>query len=1013
LKRFLVYFSLYILLFINSAFALNFPSSEWSLASYEGAYATYNDGFISVISGGSDYWHVQLTRRNIELQMDKTYEVKFFLQGAGVRRNVEVRIGRDGFPYDAFAEFGEIIATVNGQMVTKTFKMQSGNVNNARFEFNLGKYSSSVFLSNISLNCLDCNTENQGGGSVEFPPEITSIDQDYVVIADTVDFRDNSMGLGNIFGSKLELGANSKIYGDVEVSGDCFLRERANINGNLFYAVPCREQNNVTAKTKNIASVLKPVVNIPNVSVGIIPVSVKLDESITLPPGKYGLFYANSRSKVRLSSGAYHFQSFYTEPDVEISIDLSSGPVSIGILNNVRFGDRNIFSIIGGNPSEISWNVVGNAVDLGTDGLYFGKINAPSAFVRIPSRTHLVGSVYARKFVMEPQSTVSQELRANEISHSEEHFGPFFNPGIFRYRSVLPLSITDLEMFVYADDAQVKVNGSSSKMVELVSSNTAVTVSLKRNQISGFPTEAFSANYVFNFEKNANYRIYWNPQTKCKQGCDGYTAETAIGDYATVLETANKTGREINMVGSVWNVTNNYKDGIVPWKVGFELVGNKSNLWDLTSENDLPLIDLGNTAHIKIEGRSPRSLTGLRIFNGYNVDNGGAINASNQKISLKNVLISSSKSNGNGGALFSTDTLNLENTRFSSNTAVGNAGAVMANGETKMLNVLFLNNSAKKNGGAMALKNAATYIGNAIFYGNQAGLAGGALFNENSALNMWNATLFANTATTANGAFGGTANGTIGNTIFWKNIVSGCNSGDCSSEVVAGYSATNSSFTNAYAGTNIYVGDPKFIDESKPAGENMYMSYDAGINLAEGSHLLKAGLVNENVPTADIVGSNRDAQNIPLGPYAWTLKEGGEFFVGILDDNGKVKVTKISVPLIDAISGNWYQKYLATSPYARVLKASIKKHSKTRIEKASVKLWVKDVKGNIRKDVQPISFEAYRNGEENGKYVFQTMTATKGKPIVFSRRPEDAGVFEHVIVICMKELSDYFYLEAK
>jgi len=492
-------------LFINSAFALNFPSSEWSLASYEGAYATYNDGFISVINGGSDYWHVQLTRRNIELQMDKTYEVKFFLQGAGVRRNVEVRIGRDGFPYDALAEFGEIIATVNGQMVTKTFKMQSGNVNNARFEFNLGKYSSSVFLSNISLNCLDCNTENQGGGSVEFPPEITSIDQDYVVIADTVDFRDNSMGLGNIFGSKLELGANSKIYGDVEVSGDCFLRERANINGNLFYAVPCREQNNVTAKTKNIASVLKPVVNIPNVSVGIIPVSVKLDESITLPPGKYGLFYANSRSKVRLSSGAYHFQSFYTEPDVEISIDLSSGPVSIGILNNVRFGDRNIFSIIGGNPSEISWNVVGNAVDLGTDGLYFGKINAPSAFVRIPSRTHLVGSVYARKFVMEPQSTVSQELRANEISHSEEHFGPFFNPGIFRYRSVLPLSITDLEMFVYADDAQVKVNGSSSKMVELVSSNTAVTVSLKRNQISGFPTEAFSANYVFNFEKNANF----------------------------------------------------------------------------------------------------------------------------------------------------------------------------------------------------------------------------------------------------------------------------------------------------------------------------------------------------------------------------------------------------------------------------------------------------------------------------------------------------------------------------
>ena len=92
-----------------------------------------------MLNGGSDYWHVQLTRRNIELQMGKTYEVNFFLQGAGVRRYVEVRIGRDGFPYDAFAEFGEVSATINGQMVTKTFKMQSGNVSNARFEFNLGK----------------------------------------------------------------------------------------------------------------------------------------------------------------------------------------------------------------------------------------------------------------------------------------------------------------------------------------------------------------------------------------------------------------------------------------------------------------------------------------------------------------------------------------------------------------------------------------------------------------------------------------------------------------------------------------------------------------------------------------------------------------------------------------------------------------------------------------------------------------------------------------------------------
>ena len=1011
MKHFLVYFSLYVLFFINGAFALNFPSSEWNLASYEGAYATYNDGYISVLNGGSDYWHVQLTRRNIELQMGKTYEVNFFLQGAGVRRYVEVRIGRDGFPYDAFAEFGEVSATINGQMVTKTFKMQSGNVSNARFEFNLGKYSSSVFVSDISLTCLDCNSSNEDD-YVDYSPIIASMDQGYVVIADTVDFRDYSMGLGNIFGSKLELGANSKIYGDVDVSGDCLLRERANINGNLFYTTPCTEQNNVSAKTRNKGSVSKPIVNLANVSVGITPISVKLDESITLPPGNYGLFYANSRSKVRLSSGVYHFQNFYTEPDVEISFDLSSGPVSIGVLNNVRFGDRNRFSVIGGNPSEITWNIVGNAVDLGTDGLYYGNIIAPSAFVRMPSRSHLVGSVYARKFVMEPQSSVSQEPRATEISHSEEHFGPFFNSGIFRYRSVLPLSISSLEMFVYADDAQVKVNGSSSKMVELASSNTAITVSLKRNQISGFPIEAFSANYIFNFEKNANYRIYWNPQTKCKQGCDGYTAETAIGDFATVLETANKTGREINMVGGVWNVTDNYKDGIVPWKVGFELVGNTANLWDLNSENELPLIDLGNTTHIKIEGRSPRSLIGLRISKGYNTDNGGAINTLNQKLNLKNILISSSKSNGNGGALFSTDTLNLENIRFSSNTALGDGGAVLANGETNMLNVLYLGNSSAKNGGAVELKNANTYIGNAIFYGNKAGLAGGAIYNENTQLNLWNATFFANAATAANGAIGGTAKGVIGNSIFWKNTVSGCSSGECSSEVVAGYTAMNSSFTKTYAGTSNYVGDPKFAYESNPSVNNMYMDYDAGINLAEGSPLLKAGVKNEYVPANELLEEERRTGSIALGVYAYAKPNKATSF-GVLNEEGQVVSVKPVIPLISAVSGSYYREYLATSPYARVWKATIKKHKKTNKSKAHVKMWVKNYEGKIYEDIPPVEFDVYQNGEENGHYVFQTMTKNEGKPLFFSKRPQDAGNYKEGIVIHMKSVSDYFYYEAK
>lgn len=1000
-------FFLLLLVSLGNVLAVQFPHSKWNLATYHGAYAIFGEGFVSVTDGGSDYWHVQLTRSGIELRAGKTYEVRFFLQGVSARRYVEVRIGRDGFPYDAFAEFGEVVATANGRTVTRTFTMQSGSVSNARFEFNLGKATGTVYVADISLDCLDCGDDVGAGDLPVFPGE----NLDYAVVADTVDFRDGSMSLGSVFGTRLELGADSKVFGDVDVAAACFLRERTKIDGGLRYGRPCAEQNGVSAKTKSAAKLSKPAFGVPNIVPGISPVSVGLEQSAELPPGSYGTFYAAAKSRIRFSSGAYAFQYFYTEPDAEIIFDLSAGPVTVGVSGSVRFGDRNRFSVIGGNPSEILWNVSGERVDMGTDGLYFGKFVAPDACVRIPSRSHLVGGVYARKFAIEPQSTVSREPRARESSHSEEHFGPFFEPGRFRYRSQVSPSLSRIEMFVYADSLQVTVNGGPSRVVELSSSEVPVDVSLRRNPVAGFPSEAFHSHYRFDFLKNANYRIYWNPQTPCRLGCDGMTAATAIGDFEKALETARTTGREINMAGGTWNASENFPDSTVPWKVGFELVGNTENLGNLSSEDDLPLIDLGNAAHIEIEGRSPRSLTGFRIANGYNAGDGGAIYSNSQKLGLKNLLVSSSKSGGAGGAVFASDTINLENVRILKSSSFGNGGAVSVGGFAKFLNVLFTENTSAKNGGALGLNGANAYIGNGIFYGNRSGLSGGAVYNENSLLNIWNSTFFANLATTANGALGGNAKGMIGNSIFWKNITSKCSSEDCSSEVVVGYSATNSSFTNAYVGNNIYVGDPKFADEKNPEGRNAYMDYDAGINLSEDSPLLKAGIADINVPTDDLLSEIRNMANIALGAYAYA-KPKRETSFGVLDKDGSVVSIKPSIPLINAISGDYYREYLATSPYARVWKATVKKHKKTKKDKAHVKMWVVNRRGEkITKE--PVEFEVYRNGEENGRYVFQTITKTAGKPVLFSMRPEDAGNHKDAIVLYMKSVSDYFYYEAE
>lgn len=55
----------------------------------------------------------------------------------------------------------------------------------------------------------------------------------------------------------------------------------------------------------------------------------------------------------------------------------------------------------------------------------------------------------------------------------------------------------------------------------------------------------------------------------------------------------------------------------------------------------------------------------------------------------------------------------------------------------------------------------------------------------------------------------------------------------------------------------------------------------------------------------------------------------------------------------------------------------------------------------------------FRNGDENGQCVFQTMTKNEGKPILFSKRLEDAGNFDDAIVIYMESTTDFFHYEAK
>ena len=822
----------------------------------------------------------------------------------------------------------------------------------------------------------------------------------YLIAADTVAISDYTKTLGGgIYGNTLEIGADAKIYGSVAVGTKCFLRERSSISDTLVSPIPCNKQNGIAVGKEINKKNEYSHSEIEFFSSGSQDKFVAIGTDERLQPGAYGSLRIDARSTVRLQSGSYAFSSIHTEPDVNWIFDLSNGPARIYVLDGIRFADRNVFSIIGGNPSEIEWNVAGGYIDIGTDGKFFGRFKAPSSRVRISTRSHLVGGMEARHFQMEPQSTVSMEPRAEEISHSEYNFGPFYDKNLFRYRSALPLSANFLEMYIYAQGFDVEVNGNENRTVNLEKASQTVSVRITRPFAADFPSETFSSTYNFAFNKTSNNRIYWNPSSPCVSNCYGYSAETALRSFSLALAEAQKEGLEVKMAGGVYEVPTEHS--VFP--VGLELVGTEKPFWELESFSEIPVLSVKNQA-IEIAGKSPRRFTGLHITGGKK----GALSASTEKLELLNVAFTNNESSGNGGALrygggglFIGKTLLLENSK-------GNkGGAAFIDGNADIENLVCSGNSARREGGCLSVQGNLK-IANAVFHGNKSGREGGAFYAKNAS--VWNATVVGNESGGGNALSGNSGN--VYNSIFWKN-----SGGDIPSSWAAEYS----SFASRRNGAGNITGDPKFMDEKNAAGTAHFFGYDAGFVLADMSPVLKGSKV-DGVLERDLLGTER-GNAVAMGAYGDYNDEDGDFQYGEWAYGKFEPRQDMPLPLfpnfpeqdIDLI------EYVGYGGYGRMIKHFVRKHRKTEIPKAKVRITVLDSNFKAYPDIKPVDVIFYRTSEENKKYVFETLIYEPlhpeydpdkhGRLMLFSQDPEDQGIHGNFLIIHVKKVSDTFRYE--
>lgn len=245
------------------------------------------------------------------------------------------------------------------------------------------------------------------------------------------------------------------------------------------------------------------------------------------------------------------------------------------------------------------------------------------------------------------------------------------------------------------------------------------------------------------------------------------------------------------------------------------------------------------------------------------------------------------------------------------------------------------------------------------------------------------------------------------NSIIWENL-----NGSIEDSVAIDISVNYSLSSKFNTGSSNYKTDPIFKNESAPEGSNYYIGADAGLVLDVSSPIVDKG-DKEHALSTDILGVER-GESFPFGAYGVYVTnvpvQYGLWYDEEFHDVGNTRPVFENFPSIAHI------EFAGHSAYGRVMKALVKKHEKTKISKAVVRISLMDSTGTVYPDAESIDVPFYRSGSENGKYVFMSLIKSSteegfdvkkhGHYVLFSRRPEDQGFYDEFVVIHVKKNSD-------
>ena len=151
----------------------------WALVNQGGASASLsqldNSLNVSITNGGSEGWHVQLSKSNIPLKKGRLYQVSFKMS-ATAARSATFYAGKNSNPWNAYSSYAGISVMPQEKVFYTSFNMTEPSDEQARLVFDLGKSTEGVRISDLvveEINLLTSADTSRLPGIIVYPNPVT------------------------------------------------------------------------------------------------------------------------------------------------------------------------------------------------------------------------------------------------------------------------------------------------------------------------------------------------------------------------------------------------------------------------------------------------------------------------------------------------------------------------------------------------------------------------------------------------------------------------------------------------------------------------------------------------------------------------------------------------------------------------------------------------------------------------------------------------------------------------